>query len=88
MSLEKGTVYLVGAGPGDYRLITLRGLDCIRNADVIVYDRLVNPVLLSYARSDVEFIYVGKFSNRHTMKQDEINTVLVLEAKKGKSVVD
>ncbi|MDQ1328605.1 MAG: uroporphyrinogen methyltransferase / synthase [Candidatus Poribacteria bacterium] len=87
MSLEKGTVYLVGAGPGDYRLITLRGLDCIRNADVIVYDRLVNPVLLSYARSDVEFIYVGKSSDRHTMKQDEINTVLVLEAKKGKSVV-
>jgi len=87
MALKKGTVYLVGAGPGDYRLITLRGLDCIQNADVIVYDRLVNPVLLSYARTDVELIYVGKSSNRHTMRQDEINAVLVQEAKKDRSVV-
>ena len=87
MSLEKGTVYLVGAGPGDYRLITMAGLDCIQNADVIVYDRLVNPVLLCYARSGAEFIYVGKSADRHTMRQDEINAVIAQEAKKNKSVV-
>jgi uroporphyrinogen III methyltransferase/synthase len=87
MALNKGTVYLVGAGPGDYRLITLRGLDCISNADVIVYDRLVNPILLNYARPDVEMIYVGKSPDRHTMRQDEINATLVREAKTGKSVV-
>ena len=87
MALKKGTVYLVGAGPGDYRLITLHGLNCIQNADVIVYDRLVNPVLLSYAQPNVELIYVGKSSDQHTMKQDEINAVLVREAKKDRSVV-
>lgn len=87
MSLEKGTVYLVGAGPGDYRLITMAGLDCIQNADVIVYDRLINPVLLCYARSDAELIYVGKSTDRHTMRQDEINAVITQEAKKNKSVV-
>jgi len=87
MVLHKGTVYLVGAGPGDYRLITLRGLDCISNAEVIVYDRLVNPILLNYARPDVDMIYVGKSPDRHTMRQDEINATLVREAKKGKSVV-
>ena len=87
MALKKGMVYLVGAGPGDYRLITLRGLNCISEADVIVYDRLANPALLSYARTDVELIYVGKSPNRHTMRQDEINAALVQEAKKEKSVV-
>ena len=87
MSLEKGTVYLVGAGPGDHRLITLRGLDCIKDADVIVYDRLANPVLLNYARLDVELIYVGKAADQHTMRQPEINATLVEKALEGKSVV-
>ncbi len=87
MTLDKGTVYLVGAGPGDYRLITLLGLSCISDADVIVYDRLVNPVLLNYTRPDAEMIYVGKSPDRHTMSQDEINATLVREAKNGKSVV-
>ena len=86
MDLKKGMVYLVGAGPGDHRLITLRGLDCVSSADVIVYDRLVNPALLSYARTDAELIYVGKSPERHTMRQDEINATLVQEAAKGKSV--
>lgn len=86
MALKKGMVYLVGAGPGDHRLITLRGLDCVSSADVIVYDRLVNPVLLNYARTDAELIYVGKSPERHTMRQDEINATLVREAAKEKSV--
>lgn len=87
MALEKGTVYLVGAGPGDHRLITLRGFDCIRDADVIVYDRLANPVLLNHARLDVELIYVGKAADQHTMRQPEINATLVRKALEGKSVV-
>mgnify|MGYP001403013048 CR=1 FL=1 len=85
--MKKGTVYLVGAGPGDYRLITLKGLQCIQNADVIVHDRLADPRLLSFARPDVELIYVGKESNRHTMRQEEINQVLVNQAKEKKSVL-
>ncbi|MFC1718272.1 uroporphyrinogen-III C-methyltransferase, partial [Candidatus Poribacteria bacterium] len=87
MALKKGTVYLVGAGPGDHRLITLRGLDCIKDADVIVYDRLANPVFLNYARLDVELIYVGKAADQHTMRQPEINATLVRKASEGKSVV-
>jgi len=80
-------VYLVGAGPGDHRLITFRGLDCIRDADVIIYDRLVNPVLLTHARPDAELIYVGKSPERHAMRQDEINATLVQKAAEGNSVV-
>ena len=87
MALKKGTVYLVGAGPGDHRLITLRGLDYIQDADVIVYDRLANPVLLNHARPDAEMIYVGKSPDRHTMRQDEINATLAQKAAEGKSVV-
>lgn len=82
-----GKVYLVGAGPGDIDLITVRGLDLIKNADVIVYDRLSNPKLLEYALRDCEFIYVGKKSSAHTMKQEDINQLLVDQAKLGKSVV-
>jgi len=87
MTLDKGIVYLVGAGPGDHRLITLRGLECIQKADVILYDRLANPVLLNHARPDAEMIYVGKLPERHAMKQDEINELLVEKASTGKSVV-
>jgi uroporphyrinogen III methyltransferase/synthase len=85
--MKKGTVYLVGAGPGDYRLITLKGLQCIENADVIIHDRLADSRLLSFARPDVELIYVGKAANRHTMRQEEINQLLVDQAKKHKSVL-
>lgn len=87
MALRKGTVYLVGAGPGDHRLITIRGLSCIRNADVIVYDRLVNPVLLNYAHPSAEVIYAGKSPGNHAMRQEEINAILVQKATEGKSVV-
>jgi len=85
--MKKGTVYLVGAGPGDYRLITLKGFQCIKSADVIVHDRLADPRLLSFARPDVELIYVGKEANRHTMRQEAINQLLVDRAKEQKSVL-
>lgn len=85
--MKQGMVYLVGAGPGDYRLITLKGLQCIKEADVIVHDRLADPRLLAFARPDAEFIYVGKAANRHTMRQEEINQVLVDKAKENKSVL-
>ena len=82
----KGKVYLVGAGPGDYGLLTLKGLACIKKADVIVYDRLANEDYLKEAREGCELIYVGKVSSNHTLTQDEINEVIMQEAKKGKIV--
>ncbi|KGM94700.1 uroporphyrinogen-III synthase [Clostridium novyi A str. 4552] len=81
-----GKVFLVGAGPGDYKLITLKGMECIKKADVIVYDRLANVRLLKNAKDDCEFIYVGKKSSNHTKTQDEINDIIVNKAKKGKVV--
>jgi len=82
-----GKVYLVGAGPGDARLITLKGLECLEKADVVVYDRLANPSLLTRMKRGAEKIYVGKTVNRHTMKQEEINQLLVDLALSGKIVV-
>lgn len=83
----KGLVYLVGAGPGDYKLISVKALECIKTADTIVYDRLADDRLLSHARSDAEMIYVGKASSAHTMRQEDINQLLVDKAKEGKTVV-
>ena len=85
--MTMGKVFLVGAGPGDPGLITVRGLECLRNADVIVYDNLVDERLLGDAPSDAELIYVGKTPERHTMEQTEINALLVSKAKEGKVVV-
>ncbi len=85
-SAPPGTVYLVGAGPGDPGLITLRGAECIRRADVVVYDRLAHPDLLKHAAESAELIYVGKESARHTLPQDEINHLLVAHALAGKTV--
>ena len=82
-----GMVYLVGAGPGDYKLISVRGHEYIQIADTIVYDRLADERLLAAARPDAEMIYVGKASSKHTMRQEEINQVLVDKAKEGKVVV-
>ncbi len=82
----KGKVYLVGAGPGDYKLLTLKGLECIKNADVIVYDRLANSNYLREAKPNCEFIYVGKESSNHTLPQDDINRVIADKAKEGKIV--
>ncbi len=82
----KGKVYLVGAGPGDDGLITVKGLQAIKEADVIVYDRLANDSLLRNAKKDAEMIYVGKKSNNHTMKQEDINSLLGDLAEEGKIV--
>ncbi|PHV70984.1 uroporphyrinogen-III C-methyltransferase [Sporanaerobium hydrogeniformans] len=82
----EGKVYLVGAGPGDYKLMTLRGLECIQKADVIVYDRLANEDYLKEAKAGCEIIYVGKAGSHHTLPQDEINALIVEKAKEGKWV--
>ena len=71
-----GKVYLVGAGPGDVKLITLRGLELIQKADVIIYDFLVNKELLAFAKSDAEIIYVGKQASKHELPQKDINTLI------------
>lgn len=81
-----GKVYIVGAGPGDVDLITVKGLRCIQEADVILYDRLINKELLSYAKKGAQLIYCGKRPNRHAMIQDHINFSLVQYAKQGKVV--
>lgn len=81
-----GKVYLVGAGPGDLDLITVKGLKCIQNSDVILYDRLVNPKLLDYAKKDADLVYCGKLPGDHTMHQETISYSLVHYAKKGKVV--
>ena len=84
---KNGMVYLVGTGPGDPGLITVRGLDLIRRAEVLVYDHLANPELLSQAPADSERIYVGKEASKHTLPQEEINALLVDRARSGKRVV-
>ncbi|MFZ5969798.1 MAG: uroporphyrinogen-III C-methyltransferase [Bacillota bacterium] len=84
--MEYGKVFLIGAGPGDYKLITLKGLECIQTADVILYDRLAGEKLLEFAREDAERIFVGKAPDCHAYKQEEINQLLVSKAKEGKVV--
>ncbi|SFT25000.1 uroporphyrinogen-III C-methyltransferase [Paenibacillus sp. BC26] len=86
MGGDYGKVYLTGAGPGDPKLITVRGLESIRLADVIVYDRLVSGELIKEARKDAELIYVGKASGRHTLKQEDINALLAERAMRGLTV--
>lgn len=81
-----GKVYIVGAGPGDVELITLKGLRCIKEADVILYDRLINQELLSYAKPNAKLVFCGKLPNRHAMIQEHINYSLVQYAKQGKVV--
>ena len=81
-----GKVYLVGAGPGDPELITLKGLECIKNADVIIYDYLASPSLLKHAREHAEIIYVGKKGGDHTLSQDRINALIAEKAQKGFTV--
>ncbi|WP_186580548.1 uroporphyrinogen-III C-methyltransferase [Aquibacillus kalidii] len=81
-----GKVYLVGGGPGDPELITVKALRCIREADVILYDRLINRELLEEAKPTADLIYCGKLPRFHTMKQETINHLLVKYAKQGKIV--
>jgi uroporphyrinogen III methyltransferase/synthase len=83
---NKGKVYLVGAGPGDPKLITVRGLEAIRKADVVVYDRLATPRLLLHRRRDAKLVNVGKTKDKHLMKQEEINRLLVELALAGNVV--
>ncbi len=82
-----GKVYLIGAGPGDAGLITVKGLNCLKQADVVIYDRLVNPRLLSYVKEGVELIYVGKAPGAHHIDQERINRLLVEKSLEGKMVV-
>ncbi|MDQ0920016.1 uroporphyrinogen III methyltransferase/synthase [Paenibacillus sp. V4I5] len=84
--VNKGRVYLVGAGPGDPKLISVRGMEAIQKADVIVYDRLANPRLLKHRRPEAELIFVGKLPDKHILKQEEINQLLVDLALQGKVV--
>jgi len=82
-----GTVYLVGAGPGDAGLLTLRGAELLARADVVVYDALVNPDLLRLAPKTAEIIYGGKRAQDHAIPQEELNQLLVAKAREGKAVV-
>ncbi|WP_416148389.1 uroporphyrinogen-III C-methyltransferase [Salipaludibacillus sp. HK11] len=84
---KNGTVFFVGAGPGDPELMTIKGVKSLEKADVIVYDRLVNKALLDYAKPLTELIYCGKKPDRHLIPQDQINQILVDKASKGKNVV-
>lgn len=81
-----GKVYIVGAGPGDPDLISVKGLRAIKEADVILYDRLINKQLLANAKPNAELIFVGKLPNYHGVIQDRINALLVQHGKKEKIV--
>ncbi len=82
-----GKVYLTGAGPGDIELLTLKALRVIKEADVIIYDRLANPDILKEAKNGCEFVYVGKEDSHHTLPQEEINEVIYQNALKYQNVV-
>ena len=84
---QKGTVYLVGAGPGDAGLLTMRGAELLARADVVVYDALVNPDLLRLAPREAEIIFGGKRAKDHALSQDELNALLVAKGREGKIVV-
>jgi uroporphyrin-III C-methyltransferase len=83
---HNGIVYIIGGGPGDPGLITVKGLERLRQADVVLYDRLISPELLSEASPHAELIDVGKEPKRHRRSQDEINELLIKKAREGKSV--
>src|SRR5581483_7160053 len=86
-SMSAGKVYLVGAGPGEPGLLTIRGVELLRSAEVVVYDRLVNPALLEEAPANAQRIFAGKKAGYHSLPQEEINTVLIEHARAGRSVV-
>ncbi len=82
-----GRVYLTGAGPGDIELLTVKALRLVREADVIIYDRLANPDILKESKDGCQFVYVGKEDSYHTLPQDEINEVIYQNALKHECVV-
>ena len=82
-----GKVYLTGAGPGDMELLTLKAFRVVREADVIIYDRLANPDILKESKNGCEFVYVGKEDGRHIMPQEEINETIYQNALKYENVV-
>ncbi|PKL51869.1 MAG: uroporphyrinogen-III C-methyltransferase [Nitrospira bacterium HGW-Nitrospira-1] len=86
MTEKKGIVYLVGAGPGDIGLLTVKGMRCLEKAEVVIYDFHLNAQILNYIDNDAEFIYAGKRGGHHTMTQDEINAAILQKAKEGKRV--
>lgn len=83
---KQGKVYIIGAGPGDAGLITLKAVECLRLADVVIYDNLVNEELLKYAPERARFVYAGKKGGDHTLSQDKINALLAKEALDGNTV--
>ena len=85
-NVKPGKVYLIGAGPGDPGLMTLKGKDILCKADVVIYDYLANKIFLEYAKPQAELIYVGKKGGDHTMGQADINRLIVLKSQDGKSV--
>lgn len=82
-----GKVYLTGAGPGDIELLTMKAFRVVKEADVIIYDRLANPDILKEAKNGCEFVYVGKEDGRHIMPQDDINETIYQNALKYENVV-
>ena len=86
MPPSNSIVYLIGAGPGDVGLLTLRGKELLATCDVVVYDYLANKEMLAFARHDAELIYAGKMGGEHTLPQQEINALLVAKAGEGKRV--
>lgn len=86
MSEKKGRVYLIGAGPGDPGLLTLRGKELLGKAEVVIYDSLVNPQILKFCRPDTELVFAGKTIGQAHISQEEINELLVSRAKEGKTV--
>lgn len=86
MSEKKGKVYLIGAGPGDAGLFTLKGKDLLAEAQVVIYDSLVNPQILKFCRPDAELVFAGKTMGEAHVSQEEINELLISRAKEGKTV--
>ncbi len=84
--VKRGKVYLVGAGPGDIGLMTIKGLKCLQRADVVVYDFHINARILNQVKQEAEFIYAGKRAGHHAMTQDQINEALIDAARQGKVV--
>src|ERR1044071_7832277 len=85
--LSQGKVYLVGAGPGDPGLLTLKGCELLQVCDVVIFDALVNPSLLKYVPSDAERIFMGDAHDRKRITQVEVEQMMINRARKGKSVV-